>query len=259
MTRCSFCRCEVDLPFICHYCRQAFCGDHRLPEAHGCINVVSAKPPRFLVKVKVPSDASRVSVRGLVGSEVGQIVVAWLVLGFCFSAGSLFTPRFIRSFPIALFTLGLGFLAHEFAHRNVARRFGCWAEFRLWPLGLLMAVILAITSGGRFVFAAPGAVYIRPRSYIWGSCISRREYGIISVSGPLMNIAVGAFFLALTLVRGAIAEIGSVGFFVNMWLASFNLIPFGMMDGYKVFSWSPKVWAAVAIPTWVILLLGILL
>jgi hypothetical protein len=36
-------------------------------------------------------------------------------------------------------------------------------------------------------------------------------------------------------------------------LVAFNLLPFGMLGGQKVFSWSPAVWAAVTIPAWLMI------
>jgi len=36
--------------------------------------------------------------------------------------------------------------------------------------------------------------------------------------------------------------LGVIAWF-NAWIAVFNLIPFGMFDGLKVFAWNKKVWA----------------
>lgn len=33
------------MPFICNYCGQAFCSDHRLPENHNCKNIGAARAP----------------------------------------------------------------------------------------------------------------------------------------------------------------------------------------------------------------------
>jgi Zn-dependent protease len=44
-----------------------------------------------------------------------------------------------------------------------------------------------------------------------------------------------------------------------MWLAAFNLIPFGMFDGQKIFTWNSRIWAVVAIPVWIITILPFLL
>ncbi len=154
-------------------------------------------------------------------------------------------------FLISLGTLGLGFIGHELSHRYTARKFGCWAEFRLWPLGLVIALLFALVSGGSIIFAAPGAVYIVPSYSGFGYGIGKRESGLISLSGPLTNIIVAIFFYAISGLGGILGLVGSTGFFVNMWLAAFNLIPFGMMDGRKILAWNPVIWALVAVPAWI--------
>lgn len=255
----------MDLPFICTYCNRPFCVDHRLPEKHNCPNLIFARPPsktelenRSPRKIGQPYiQPFRLRSRSLSGSfldsESQQLVVAWLVLGFCFSIRYLYFDRtqFPLMFLISLATLGLGFIGHELSHRYTARRFGCWAEFRLWPLGLGIALLFAVMSGGRMIFAAPGAVYIVPRYSQTGYGIKKRESGLISLSGPLTNILVAIFFYGLSGLGGIWSLVGSSGFFVNMWLAAFNLIPFGMLDGKKIFAWNPAVWASVAIPAWI--------
>ncbi|MHA1131282.1 MAG: AN1-type zinc finger domain-containing protein [Candidatus Helarchaeota archaeon] len=45
MTKCSKCGKEVYMPFICNYCGEAFCAEHRLPENHNCKNIHQAVPP----------------------------------------------------------------------------------------------------------------------------------------------------------------------------------------------------------------------
>jgi len=44
--------------------------------------------------------------------------------------GLKFNISFIIALFISLFTLGIGFLLHELAHKFVAQRYGCFAEFR---------------------------------------------------------------------------------------------------------------------------------
>jgi len=190
------------------------------------------------------------------GSELVQLLVAWLVLGFCFSANTLSNlSSFPVMFAVSLVTLGLGFVGHELAHRYLARRYGCWAQFRLWGWGLLMAIVFALISGGRMIFAAPGAVYIAPRSYGLGYGITQKQNGLISLSGPVANILVALLLLLLSGSGGFIGLVGSTGFRVNAWLAAFNLLPFGMLDGRKVFSWSRVIWAIVTVPAWLMIFL----
>jgi hypothetical protein len=166
MMRCELCGADVDLPFVCAYCGRSYCVHHRLPEAHSCSNLPLARAPPITQRQR-PVRQGRVSfpavrLEAFKRSELQQLLIAWLVLGFCFSASALFIPAaFPTMFALSLVTLGFGFVGHELAHRYVARLYGCLAEFRLWPLGLVMAVVFALVSGGRMIFAAPGAAYIR--------------------------------------------------------------------------------------------------
>lgn len=189
--------------------------------------------------------------------EAKHLLMAWLVIGFCFSAGAVFSPtRFVGTFSIALLTAGLGFLGHELAHKFTAQRYGCWAEFRTWTWGLAMALVFALVSRGHLIFAAPGAVYITPiaRPFGWGYEISRRENGLISLSGPMANIALAVVFLFLTQLSGFL-EFSTLGYWINLWLAAFNLLPFSPLDGQKVFAWNRLVWAGLTIPLWGVILL----
>jgi Zn-dependent protease len=147
---------------------------------------------------------------------------------------------------ISLFTVGLGFILHETAHRYFARRYGCKASFKLWPTGLGLALILAFISGGRLIFAAPGAVYIIPGS----RNITRQEYGIISISGVIMNLLLAATILFISVLGGLPLNIGKFGATINFWLAVFNLLPFGQLDGAKVIAWNWRIWILVTISAW---------
>lgn len=186
--------------------------------------------------------------------ELIDITKAWVALSFAFafllfprfygtgislvggfSFAKLFSADFLILFVISLFTAGLGFLLHELSHKFVAQHYGCVAEFRAWDQLLYLAVGLAIVIG--FIFAAPGAVMI-------SGMITRRENGIVSVAGPVTNYVLGLFFLALTIFHPPWRLIWLTGYSINMWLGLFNLIPFGHLDGKKVFDWNVLVWAA---------------
>ena len=78
--------------------------------------------------------------------------------------------------------------------------------------------------------------------------------GLISLSGPISSIMIALIFYGLGYFGGILGTVGMQGFTLNLWLAAFNLIPLGVMDGRKVFAWSPIVWGLVAIPTWIMTL-----
>jgi Zn-dependent protease len=159
---------------------------------------------------------------------------------------------FLLSFPIALLTVGFGFIGHELAHKFAAQRLGCVAEFRLWFLGLVTALLFAFITRGSIIFAAPGAVYIQPKNSPFG--INRRDNGYISLAGPVTNTLLAMVFFLLIGSWGVLDIIGRIGFQVNLWLAAFNLLPFGVLDGEKIFQWSRVVWVAITAPIWILVI-----
>jgi Zn-dependent protease len=72
----------------------------------------------------------------------------------------------------------------------------------------------------------------------------RDEIGKISISGPAVNIVLSTVMLAIAFVPSPYSGMFLLGAFFNAWIALFNLIPMGILDGYKIFSWDKKVWAS---------------
>lgn len=179
--------------------------------------------------------------KGLSGTEKRHLIVALgvLTLAFAisFSGGvqGILSPAFPLFLFISFVSVGTAFLFHELAHRKLARAYGCWAEFRMWRWGLMLALLFSFFG---FVFAAPGAVMIRGH-------ITREQNGKISAAGPATNWLVGAAFVTGSYFA-SISGIGFVPFllafvaFVNLFIGGFNLLPLGPLDGRKIFSWSVK-------------------
>ena len=184
-------------------------------------------------------------------TEIRDLSIAWLVLGFCFSFRYLFSGlgAFATFLVVALIGIGTGFVFHELSHKLVAQRFGYLAEFRLWKIGLIIALASAIISLGQLLFFAPGAVYV--------SSYSRsHEQGLIAAAGPLANIILAALFYALSFSSGFLSLIGEWGFIINLWLAAFNLLPMPPLDGRKIYSWNSRAWTGLAAVSWGLLILA---
>lgn len=180
--------------------------------------------------------------------ELKHLGIAWLALGVAFTLfleGGFLRQQPIRPpdvaelgrvFLLSMITVGAGFLLHELAHKVTAVRFGQVAAFRAEYNMLVLAVLSGLAG---FLIAAPGAVYHRGH-------ITVRQNGLVAVAGPLTNLALAAVFLPLFVLGwGLIADIGRWGLLVNVFLAAFNMIPFGPLDGKTVITWSKPVFAAV--------------
>jgi Zn-dependent protease len=172
--------------------------------------------------------------------ELRDLLIAWLVLGLAFTlffAGGAEnlqrTADPVELFAISLVTAGFGFLLHELAHRAVATHFGQVARFQADYNMLFLAVMTALIG---LLFAAPGAV--RHRGHV-----TDRQHGLIALAGPATNAGLAGVFLLVSLVPG-LERLGQFGILVNAFLAAFNMLPIGSLDGRTVARWS---WARFAV------------
>lgn len=173
--------------------------------------------------------------------ELRDILKAWtaisLAFGILLSGGQLLSAAFVLSFVISGATVGIGFLLHELAHKLVAQRYGCFAEFRSFDQFLILSILMSFFG---FVFAAPGAVMI-------SGPVGVRRNGKISVAGPATNIGIALAFLSVLYLQpaGLLAQICYYGLYINAFLALFNMLPVWNFDGAKVWPWSKLAYFSV--------------
>jgi Zn-dependent protease len=169
--------------------------------------------------------------------ELKHLTVAGLlVVGIGFSS-VLYYGTSVDALAGFALILTASFFAHEIAHKVIAQRRGLWAEFRLTLWGSVLTLVSFISP--LFKIISPGAVMIS------GSA-GMREMGKISLAGPATNIVVSAVLLGLSpFVPSGFVWAVMLGAFLNAFMAVFNLIPFGIFDGFKIYSWDKKIWALV--------------
>ncbi len=256
MVKCDKCGVETYMPFRCNYCGGYYCEQHRLPEFHDCKGEYTASKPST---VQVGSYASS-------GGSYGNYSTSRVLRPFWFSRRELrdlaigllviVTLPFFRIWQSSITSellevlgmvsiLSLAFLLHELAHKFMAQRLGMWAEFRLSTTGLLLtflSFILLQTTALPLMIVAPGAVMI-------AGMLNWNEYGKISIAGPAINIAQSIIYLFVFLISppDLIWRLAFYGIVINSFLALFNLIPFGVFDGMKIFKWDRRVWVAATV------------
>jgi len=168
--------------------------------------------------------------------EIRDLIKAWIAISIAFAIvmRGFMEMNFYELFIISAVTVGTGFLLHELGHKIVAQRYGCFAEFRSFDQMLFLAVLMSFFG---FVFAAPGAVMI-------SGPVGVKRNGKISAAGPIVNLVLALLFLWILSMQptGMLRAISFYGFFINSWLALFNLLPFGNFDGAKVLRWDKKVY-----------------
>ena len=260
MMKCQYCDAEEILPFDCTYCGQHFCADHRLPENHQCPELWRAKtpvdyrlespPPRKALQYPYSYARSRRAFSQWLRTEEAKHLSAGAVLVLLVGL-SIVAPNFrFLSFPIWAIFLSAGlfaasFLLHELSHKFTAQKNGLWAEFRMTSFGAILTLFSIFSP---FKIIAPGAVTI-------SGYANESVFGRVAVAGPVTNIVIGVlmaivsivmpnnipFFSNVSILRSIIVSTSAI----NGFLAVFNLIPFGILDGRKVFVWNKRIWAVV--------------
>jgi len=244
---CQKCRQETFMPFKCQYCGGYFCSQHRLPESHDCPRIGEARVPReeaqpVVVQGQKPIEytyswAKQVhrplsfSIKEVEHLLLATVLVVGVGLSLEFESNGISNDYLL----IALFTVAFtaSFLMHEMAHKITAQRYGLWAEFRLILMG---SVLTAVSIVLPLKFISPGAVMV-------AGAPDTKTMGKTAVAGPATNIVLATAFLSVAAALPDYAiSFGVVAWF-NAWIAVINLIPFGIFDGMKVFSWDKAVWA----------------
>jgi Zn-dependent protease len=170
--------------------------------------------------------------------EIRDILVALATLTLAFYLviyGRGIGPDTVRYLGLAALSVFAGFLVHELSHKFVARKYGCWAEFRADYRMLGFALITAFFG---FLFAAPGAVMIAGN-------VDRERNGKISLAGPGSNLMIGVACLSTLLLTGGsgLAHDALSGLLTfSVFLAGFNMIPVMPFDGSKIWHWNKPVY-----------------
>jgi Zn-dependent protease len=291
MTTCSLCGKE-GLSFTCPYCNGVYCGEHRLPESHGCPGIQKVRedaqrrvsdslgfneleeenqtwtpvPPKKKTKRTI-SKRSRFSTREkrdlLIASTLVTLVSisifgapSGIINGIVIFASFLASPNWWV--PVAMISIFLlSFMGHEFAHKFTAQHYGMWAEFRMTSMGYYLSAIAILFSIPIF---GTGTMYTSGAS-------SREDDAKTNLAGPLSNFIIASGLVIVAIVALLFLSPTSLlyimflvqyGIIINAVLGLFNMIPIQPFDGATVKDWSKPVWIVLTIALLSMLIIGYL-
>lgn len=193
-------------------------------------------------------------------SELRDLVIAFIIITIAFTISNvgLDTHAFISILPIIMVGVGLGFIFRELGQKFIAMKYGYQAEFKAWPIGLLIAIVSSFFG---LVFAFSGEVKV------YADNLSDEMIGRIAVAGPMANMVLALISLVIAVLTSPLKSqsiileliflIFGVAYSVNSFLAAFNLLPFYTLDGIKVMKWNVGVWIVVFVFAAFMMLLSI--
>ena len=234
--KCHLCESQ-DFVFKCNYCKQYFCSEHRLPLNHVCLAIDQYLEKRKKSSISYDNFSNNNLINNIKKTinihfsktEIKHLLIATFLVSLV--GMSLNNYRYISIEFLVIFIIA--FLFHELAHKFLANFYGSWAEFRTEIYGLIITAISAIPFIP-FKFIAPGAVVV-------GISV-KSKLGKVALIGPITNLVMGFVFLLFSYIYPSSIYFG-IGASFNAWIAMFNLLPFGVLDGQKIFDWNKLVWS----------------
>jgi Zn-dependent protease len=178
-------------------------------------------------------------------TEVVHLTVAALLVAALGFSPAIYGQGNMDLLVIVSAVLLTSFFTHEIAHKAIAQKMGFWAEFRLTLVGAALTLLSVISTFIKII--SPGAVMISGHT-------DAKSLGKISIVGPATNMVLAATCICAAFLLPQYGWAFKLGAIFNGWIVFFNLIPFGVLDGMKVFSWNKVVWT-LAIGTGLTLLL----
>jgi hypothetical protein len=126
-------------------------------------------------------------------------------------------------------------------------------EFKMWPNGLILSLILVFVSLGKFWYFLPiGGMFCH---HLVGHRLGYFRYGLNlhakavgNMVGPLANILIATIFknINLYLVPGNPIPLFDFIFLVNIWFAVTNILPLPTLAGGDLFYYSRLTYVFMA-------------
>jgi len=166
-------------------------------------------------------------------SEILSLILTSLVIGFIFMDRFTKSPKLrkfdFRALIYASLIVSPGIILHELMHKFVALFFGISAVFKIFPIGIILAIVLKLVNSP-FILIAPGYVEI-------GNTTDLTQLFFVAFSGPLINLIL--FIIALIIIRKKKLSRNQHLFWyvtkqINIILFIFNMLPIPPLDGSKV-------------------------
>ena len=209
--------------------------------------------PKGTIELGNPGEFSRLEITHLLIS----IIVLTIAFSFALTSNNLI-ELYYSGFKLNRLVIGIiksflgviiAFFGHELSHKIMAQKYRLWSEYRMNNKGIIVALILGLLTP--IVFAAPGAVIFRGKVRIF-------EMGLIALSGPLANIVIAFISFILYLVFfievSVLNEILAFICLINSVIATYNLLPLKIFDGYKILKWNQNIWLVTFIGSFILMI-----
>jgi len=194
--------------------------------------------------------------------ELSSLAIAIFVTTFVFAFDDR-RPTFswdpwIGNFIAVLLVVGFTIFAKYIIQKASALADGYTAEFKVWWIGIAIALILGFITSGKVALVLIGGVATtfipRHRLGEFRYGFSYEENGQVSIMGVVANILLAILFALLW--QFTQFHIFALALNLNIIMGVLSLLPFPQLDGLQIF-WGSRTWYYIIVVT--MLLFGVLL
>lgn len=264
MVECNFCSESVAMPYKCSLCYSKFCGKHRLPEAHECINIgvfqteeyrssklSKSRESRLIYAEDSYSSAttgySRLGQTWSTGNKDKDMIVGGMLLGLtAILPLAFYNIMFaIIYFPFTMI-FGVIFVYILYFIRNTgATKYGMGTGVVIYPVGIAITFILS-------VFGRPW-ILIGKFINIGSSTLDKEaKVALYMVFGSLFIYFLGPLIIVFTDVDvsqySSFSKFIIIGLFIGLLLTSsmfamvalLTMLPIWGLEGTIIYAWNPR-------------------
>lgn len=140
-------------------------------------------------------------------------------------------------FKIILMVL-ITIMIHVVVQKISSLYIGFSAEYKMWTTGLLIGLILALLTKGKWYIILPGSVLfthltvLRLGHFRYG--LNYSTQGVLAITGPMANLIFATIFKTLAL-WGIAPQFFNLLTFINLYYAVFTMLPLPRLDGAYMF------------------------
>jgi len=188
----------------------------------------------------------RFSPKEILGFLVSVLVIAFVISFREWGRGADVDVGYgLLNFLNAILIVALSMLVHYSAQKIAALHAGLRAEYHVWTLGLLIALVFAFVSKGSIWFIIPGGVLFH---HLTGHRIGWFRYeinyfavGLLSLWGIVSSIFLIIFFRVVE--NFAASPLATKAIVFNLVYAVYSILPIPPADGNKIFFGSRMLYA----------------
>lgn len=181
--------------------------------------------------------------------------------GFRFVGGD---SQFLGRMITVVIIVGVTFVIHELSHKYVAISFGHNSRFVLNILYIAISLI-TVALNLWFTFIWVGAAMVMSRTIIG------HEMGKIAAAGPYSNLVMGSIGIIFVLIFQNLGVFNDFIFgvplnfilgtfiFMNGFIGGFNMLPFGPLDGLKVWRWNKFSYFSLTSGLFILFIIGLMI